>query len=143
MPRADANVQRTSRSASVWGGAKTEGDVRSSAFTGSKTGSMQFTVPRLIKDKHQHFSILFYAQGKRYRVSNGKKFGVDLHPNKEPFDRRLIVAQEHRAAGGSLIQALPHPGHLEFLCVWCEGDEGQDARQGREVQRLAPFHVLP
>ena len=35
MPRADANVQRTSRSASVWGGAKTEGDVRSSAFTGS------------------------------------------------------------------------------------------------------------
>ena len=55
---------------------------------------MQFTVPRLIKDKHQHFSILFYAQGKRYRVSNGKKFGLDLHPNKEPFDRRLIVAQE-------------------------------------------------
>ena len=55
---------------------------------------MQFTVPRLVKDKHQHFSILFYAQGKRYRVSNGKKFGVDLHPNKEPFDRRLIVAQE-------------------------------------------------
>ena len=42
---------------------------------------MQFTVPRLIKDKHQHFSILFYAQGKRYRVSNGKKFGVDLHLN--------------------------------------------------------------
>jgi len=36
---------------------------------------MQFTVPRLIKDKHQHFSIFFYAQGKRYRISNGKKFG--------------------------------------------------------------------
>ena len=68
---------------------------------------MQVTVPRLIKDKHQHFSILFYAQGKRYRVSNGKKFGVDLHPNKEPFERRLIVAQElqlriHQALVGCL-----------------------------------------
>ena len=37
--------------------------------------------------------------------------------------------QKHRAAGGSLIQALPHPGHLEFLCIWCEGDEGQYARK--------------
>ena len=68
MPRADANVQRTSRSASVWGGAKTEGDVRSSAFTGSKTGSMQFTLPRLIKDKHQHFSILLRPTRRSARV---------------------------------------------------------------------------
>ncbi|MGB1099803.1 MAG: tyrosine-type recombinase/integrase, partial [Flavobacteriales bacterium] len=55
---------------------------------------MQFTVPRLIKDKHQLFSIVFYVQGKRHRVSNGQRFGLDLHPNKEPFERRLIVAQE-------------------------------------------------
>ena len=55
---------------------------------------MQFIPPRLSKDRHNRYSVVFYVQGKRYRVSNGKKFGVDLHPNKEPFERRLIVAQE-------------------------------------------------
>ena len=55
---------------------------------------MQFIPPRLSKDKHNRYSVVFYVQGKRYRVSNGKKFGVHLHPNKEPFERRLIVAQE-------------------------------------------------
>jgi len=55
---------------------------------------MQFIPPRLSKDKHNRYSVVFYVQGKRHRVSNGKKFGVNLHPNKEPFERRLIVAQE-------------------------------------------------
>ena len=54
---------------------------------------MQFIPPRLSKDKHNRYSVVFYVQGKRYRVSNGKKFGVHLHPNKEPSERRLIVAQ--------------------------------------------------
>ena len=55
---------------------------------------MQFIPPRLTKDKRHLYSVVFYVQGKRYRVSNGKKFGLDLHPNKEPVERRLIVAQE-------------------------------------------------
>ena len=46
---------------------------------------MQFIPPRLSKDKHNRYSVVFYVQGKRYRVSNGKKFGVHLHPNKEPL----------------------------------------------------------
>ena len=55
---------------------------------------MQFIPPRLSKDKHHRYTIVFYVQGKRYRVSNGKKLGIPLQPNKEPLDRRLIVAQE-------------------------------------------------
>ena len=55
---------------------------------------MQFIPPRLSKDKHHRYTIVFYVQGKRYRVSNGKKLGIPLHPNKEPLERRLIVAQE-------------------------------------------------
>ena len=55
---------------------------------------MQFTSPRLVKDKHQLYSVVFYVQGKRYRVSHGNRFGFDLHPNKEPSERRLLVAQE-------------------------------------------------
>ena len=55
---------------------------------------MQFIPPRLSKDKHHRYTIVFYVQEKRYRVSNGKKLGIPLHPNKEPLKRRLIVAQE-------------------------------------------------
>ena len=55
---------------------------------------MQFVPPRLTKDKHHNYSITFYVQGKRYRVSNGKKLGFNLHPNKVPKQERLLVAQE-------------------------------------------------
>ena len=63
-------------------------------MTGSKTvSSCSSFHTRLTKDKRHLYSVVF-VQGKRYRVSNGKKFGFDLHPNKEPVERRLIVAQE-------------------------------------------------
>ncbi len=53
---------------------------------------MNFTTPRLIKDKQNKFTILFYLEGKRYRVANGKKFGIDIHPNKVPIADRFNEA---------------------------------------------------
>ena len=53
---------------------------------------MNFTTPRLIKDKQNKFTILFYLEGKRYRVANGKKFGIDIHPNKVPITDRFNEA---------------------------------------------------
>ena len=55
---------------------------------------MQFIPPRLSMDKHHRYTIVFYVQGKRYRISNGSRIGISLHPNKEPLERRLVVAQE-------------------------------------------------
>jgi hypothetical protein len=55
---------------------------------------MQFITPRLVKNKHNHYSLVFYVQGRRYRISNGQKLGIDLHPNKAPLDQRMLLAQE-------------------------------------------------
>ena len=55
---------------------------------------MIYSLPRLVKDKHYLYSVVFYVQGLRYRVSSGQKFGVDLHPNRAPVDQRLLIAQE-------------------------------------------------
>ena len=55
---------------------------------------MNHIPPRLIKDKQNKFTVLFYLNGKRYRVSNGKKFGLDLHPNKAAIHDRLGIANE-------------------------------------------------
>jgi len=53
---------------------------------------MNFTTPRLIKNKQNKFTILFYLDGNRYRVTNGKQFGIDIHPNKVPISDRLLEA---------------------------------------------------
>jgi len=55
---------------------------------------MQFITPRLVKNKHNHYSLVFYVQGRRYRISNGQMLGIDLHPNKAPLDQRMLLAQE-------------------------------------------------
>lgn len=57
---------------------------------------MSYSVPRLVRDQENKFSIVFYVDGKRYRISNGKKFGVALNPNKEPLSNRERFAEELR-----------------------------------------------
>jgi len=57
---------------------------------------MSYSVPRLVRDQENKYSIVFYVDGKRYRISNGKKFGVALNPNKEPLSNRERLAEELR-----------------------------------------------
>jgi len=45
---------------------------------------MSHSVPHLVRDQETKYSIVFDVAGRRYRISNGKKFGVALNPNGVP-----------------------------------------------------------
>lgn len=55
---------------------------------------MEFIAPKITKDQKGNYSLVFYVQGKRFRVANGKRFGLNINPNKVAPDQRLIKAQE-------------------------------------------------
>lgn len=55
---------------------------------------MEFIAPKITKDQKGNYSLVFYVQGKRFRVANGKRFGLNINPNKVEPDQRLIKAQE-------------------------------------------------
>jgi hypothetical protein len=57
---------------------------------------MTYSIPRLVKDQQNKYSIVFYVDGKRFRVSNGKKFGVPLSPNNLALTDREHAAEELR-----------------------------------------------
>ena len=57
---------------------------------------MTYSIPRLVKDQQNKYSIVFYVDGKRFRVSNGKKFGMQLSPNNLALTDREHAAEELR-----------------------------------------------
>ena len=54
---------------------------------------MSVKYPKIKSDNKQRFYIVFYNNGKRYRLFNGSKINSNLHPNSYPVAKRYEVAQ--------------------------------------------------
>ena len=54
---------------------------------------MSVKYPKIKSDNKQRFFIVFYLNGKRYRLFNGRKINSNLHPNSYPVAKRYEVAQ--------------------------------------------------
>ena len=72
---------------------------------------MAFTHPKIAWDTAGKSFIVFYLNQKRYRLSNGVRLGIDLHPNRSPKERRALVAEELRLKI-----------HLKLLEGWNDGN---------------------
>ena len=44
-------------------------------------------------DNKQRFYVVFYQNGKRYRLFNGSKIKCDLFPNSYPTEKRYEIAK--------------------------------------------------
>ena len=59
---------------------------------------MSLKYPTVTIDHRDNVFITFYKNNKRYRISNGKKIGIDLMPNSYPTNKKyemgLILASE-------------------------------------------------
>ena len=49
--------------------------------------------PKVKSDNKQRFYIVFYNNGKRYRLFNGSKINSNLYPNSYPLNKRYEIAQ--------------------------------------------------
>ena len=54
---------------------------------------MSVKYPKVKSDNKQRFYVLFYLNGKRYRLFNGRKVNSNLYPNSYPVDKRYEIAQ--------------------------------------------------
>ena len=72
---------------------------------------MAFTHPKIAWDTAGKSFIVFYLNQKRYRLSNGVRLGIDLHPNRSPKEQRTLVAEELRLKI-----------HLKLLEGWNDGN---------------------
>ena len=54
---------------------------------------MSVKYPKIKSDNKQRVYIVFYLNGKRYRLSNGRKINSNLYPNSYPVGKRFEVAQ--------------------------------------------------
>ena len=54
---------------------------------------MSVKYPKIKSDNKQRFYIVFYNNGKRYRLFNGSKINSNLHPNSYPVAKRYEIAQ--------------------------------------------------
>ena len=54
---------------------------------------MSVKYPKVKSDNKQRVYIVFYINGKRYRLFNGRKINSNLYPNSHPVGKRFEVAQ--------------------------------------------------
>jgi integrase len=54
---------------------------------------MSVKYPKIKSDNKQRVYIVFYLNGKRYRLFNGRKINSNLYPNSYPVGKRFEVAQ--------------------------------------------------
>jgi hypothetical protein len=78
---------------------------------------MALTHPKISWDSSGKYFIVFYLNQKRYRLSNGTRLGVNLHPNRSPIEQREQVAEELRLKI-----------HLKLLEGWKDGMIEKDDR---------------
>ena len=55
---------------------------------------MNYSIPRIVKDYKDRYYVVYYLNGKRYRISNGKNLGVNLNPNRAKGDKRKALANK-------------------------------------------------
>lgn len=53
---------------------------------------MKVLYPKVKIDSQQRAYVVFYANGKRYRIYNGNKINCELYPNSYPVDKRIEIA---------------------------------------------------
>ena len=71
---------------------------------------MTFRPPKIIWDTSGKCYIVFYLNQKRYRLSNGSRMGINLHPNRESIGKRTALAEELRLKI-----------HLKLIDGWKDG----------------------
>ena len=54
---------------------------------------MSVKYPKIKSDNKQRFYVVFYNNGKRYRLFNGSKINSNLYPNSYPVTKRYEIAQ--------------------------------------------------
>jgi integrase len=54
---------------------------------------MSVKYPKVKSDNKQRFYVVFYNNGKRYRLFNGSKINSNLYPNSYPLNKRYEIAQ--------------------------------------------------
>jgi integrase len=54
---------------------------------------MSVKYPKVKSDNKQRFYVVFYNNGKRYRLFNGSKINSNLYPNSYPVAKRYEIAQ--------------------------------------------------
>ena len=54
---------------------------------------MSVKYPKVKSDNKQRFYVVFYSNGKRYRLFNGSKINSNLYPNSYPVAKRYEIAQ--------------------------------------------------
>ena len=54
---------------------------------------MSVKYPKVKSDNKQRFYVVFYSNGKRYRLFNGSKINSNLYPNSYPLSKRYEIAQ--------------------------------------------------
>jgi integrase len=54
---------------------------------------MSVKYPKIKSDNKQRYYVVFYQNGKRYRLFNGKKINCNLYPNSYPISKRYETAQ--------------------------------------------------
>ena len=54
---------------------------------------MSVKYPKVKSDNKQRFYVVFYNNGKRYRLFNGSKINSNLFPNSYPLNKRYEIAQ--------------------------------------------------
>ena len=54
---------------------------------------MSVKYPKVKSDNKQRFYVVFYNNGKRYRLFNGSKINSNLYPNSYPVGKRYEIAQ--------------------------------------------------
>ena len=55
---------------------------------------MNYSVPRVVKDRKDRYYVVYYVHGKRHRVSNGNQLGLNLYPNRATGDNRKVLANK-------------------------------------------------
>jgi hypothetical protein len=91
---------------------------------------MEVNYPKVKQSIDKRVFVEFYQENKRYRLFNGKKLNIDIHPNTYPVGRRveigyLLAAEVYRilSKGISLVllkttkHLKPNMTALEYLKV--------------------------
>ena len=88
---------------------------------------MTFRPPKITWDTSGKCYIVFYLNQKRYRLSNGSRIGINLHPNRQSIGERTASAEELRLKI-----------HLKLIDGW---KDGIIERDDELVKALDTFRV--
>ena len=79
---------------------------------------MSVKYPKIKCDNKQRFYVVFYKNGKRYRLFNGSKIKCDLFPNSYPAEKRYEIAKLLAAEVFKFIssgQSIESPSALQNI----------------------------